>query len=219
MGGHAHACQGFLFQEVDLVDQSSHLRDFEWSRLFTLGSLELEELAYEGGEAGFVILAVELCSMPSSERIFHGKIKETNMRAGLEAYAPYNFSVGGARLVLQEVVFEEWEAWRNPMVSFIEMDKDSDLENGVRVQMDKLYLVVVKKSAEEIASRESKPALEERGEHHNFIRIGCGNVFSSGGLPLQHGTVGEKIVRNKFVNLFFVCDGWLEDLGMRGDHC
>jgi hypothetical protein len=104
---------------------------------------------------------------------------------GLEAYAPYNFPVGGARLVFQEeVVFEQWEAWRNPKVSFVEMDKDGDPENGVRVQMDKLYLIVVENSAEEIASRESKPTLEESGKHHNFIHIGCGNVFSSGGLPL-----------------------------------
>jgi hypothetical protein len=46
IGGHAHTCQAFLFQEVDLVDQRSHLMDFEWSRLFTPGSLELRELAY-----------------------------------------------------------------------------------------------------------------------------------------------------------------------------
>jgi hypothetical protein len=85
--------------------------------------------------------------------------------------------------------------------------------------MDKIYLIVVEKSVEEIASRESKPTLEERGKHHNFIRIGCGNVFSSGVPPLQHGTVREKIVRNKFVNLFFVCDGWLDEVGMRGGHC
>jgi hypothetical protein len=64
------------------------------------------------------------------------------------------------------------------------MDKDGDLENGVRVQMDKLYLIVVEKSTQEIASRESKPTVEERGKHHNFVRIGCGNVFSSGGPPL-----------------------------------
>jgi hypothetical protein len=107
MGGHTHAYQAFLFQEVDLVDQSSHLRDFEWSPLFTPGSLELGELAYEGGEAGFMILAIEPCSMPSPERIFQGKIKEISKRASLEAYTPYNFPVGGARLVFQEeVVFE-----------------------------------------------------------------------------------------------------------------
>jgi hypothetical protein len=76
------------------------LSDFQWSRLFTPGSMELGELAYEGREAGFVILTVEPCSMPSPERIFQGKIKETSTRAGLKSYAPYNFSVGGARLIL-----------------------------------------------------------------------------------------------------------------------
>jgi hypothetical protein len=64
------------------------------------------------------------------------------------------------------------------------MDKDSDLQNGVRVQMDKLYLIVVKKSSEEVTVRESIPALEERREHHNLIRIGCGNIFFDGGAPL-----------------------------------
>jgi hypothetical protein len=99
------------------------------------------------------------------------------------------------------------------------MDKDDDLENGVRVQMDKLYLIVIEQSTEEIATKESKPVLEERGEHHNFVCIGCGNVFSGGRPPLQHGTVGEKIVCNKFANLFFVYDRWLEEVGMRGGHC
>jgi hypothetical protein len=97
MGGHAHTSQAFLFQEVDLVDQSSHLRDFEWSRIFTPCSLELEKLAYEGREDGFMVLAVEPCSMPSPERISQGKIKETNTRVGQEAYAPYNFPVGGTQ--------------------------------------------------------------------------------------------------------------------------
>jgi hypothetical protein len=47
MGGHAHACQAFFFQEVDLVNQGSHLRSFEQSRLFTPSSLELGKSAYE----------------------------------------------------------------------------------------------------------------------------------------------------------------------------
>jgi hypothetical protein len=184
MGGHTHAYHAFLFQEVELVDQSNNLRDFDWSRLFTSGSLELEELADEGGEARFVILAVQPCSMPSPERIFQGKIKDTSTRAVLEACAPYNFPVGSARLVFQEVVFEQWEAWKNPKVSFVEMDKEGNLENGVRVQMDKLYLIVFEKSVEEIARREAETALEERRKHHNFVHIGCGNVFSGGGPPL-----------------------------------
>jgi hypothetical protein len=74
VGGYAHVCQALLFQEVDLVDQGSHLRSFERSRLFTPGSLELRESSYEGGEAGFIVLTVESCFVPSPEGFFQGKI-------------------------------------------------------------------------------------------------------------------------------------------------
>jgi hypothetical protein len=104
------------------------------------------------------------------------------------------------------------------MIGLTEMDKDGDLKNRDRVQMDKLDLIVVKKSTEEIASRESKPALEERGKHHNFIHIGCGNVFSSSGPPLQHDTIRKQIVCNKFANFLFIYNGRLEEVGMRGCH-
>jgi hypothetical protein len=72
--------------------------------------------------------------------------------------------------------------------------------------VDKLYLVVVEKSSEEVVGRESKPALEERGEHHNLSHIGCGNVFSGGGAPLQYDQIREKRICNKFVNFFFIRD-------------
>jgi hypothetical protein len=83
MGSHTHACQAFLFQEVDLVDQGNHLRSFERSRFFTPSSLELEKSAYEGREVGFVLLTVEPCFMTSPERILQGEIKETSTREGL----------------------------------------------------------------------------------------------------------------------------------------
>jgi hypothetical protein len=83
MGGYAHTCQAFLFQEVNLVNQGSHLRSFERSRLFTPSSLVLGESAYYGGEAGFVVLIAKPCSVPSPERIFQGEIKKTSMRVGL----------------------------------------------------------------------------------------------------------------------------------------
>jgi hypothetical protein len=75
MGSYAHAYQALLFQEVDLVNQGSHLRSFQRSRLFTPGSLGLGESAYEGGEDGFMVVIVEPRSVPSPEAIFHGKIK------------------------------------------------------------------------------------------------------------------------------------------------
>jgi hypothetical protein len=135
MGGHAHTGQTFAFQEIHFVDQSCHLRGFKQSWLFILGPSEFRESTDKGGKAGFVVLVVEPCSMPSSERRFQRKIEKTSRRASLEAYTPYNFPVGGARLVLEEkVFFEQWEVGRNPQKSFIEVDKDGSLQNGVRVQ-------------------------------------------------------------------------------------
>jgi hypothetical protein len=59
------------------------------------------------------------------------------------------------------------------------VDKDYDLENGVGIQMDKLYLIVVQEFAEEVTSGESESALEG-GEHHKLFSVGCGNIFSGG---------------------------------------
>jgi hypothetical protein len=73
-----------------------------------------------------------------------------------------------------------------------------------------------KKSSEEVAGRESKPVLEERREHHNLIRIGCENIFSGGGAPLQHGPIGEERTCNKFAKFFFIHDGRLKEMRMRG---
>jgi hypothetical protein len=83
MGSHTHTCQALLFQEVDPVDQGHHLRSFERSRLFTPSSLELGESAYEGGEAGLMVLVVEPSPMPSPEGIFQRKIQKTGTRVSL----------------------------------------------------------------------------------------------------------------------------------------
>jgi hypothetical protein len=83
------------------------------------------------------------------------------------------------------------------------VDINNDMENGVRVQKDNLDLIVIKESVEEVASRKAESALEERGEHHNLSCIGCRDVFSCSRAPLQHDTVGEKMIPNKFANLLF----------------
>jgi hypothetical protein len=90
------------------------------------------------------------------------------------------------------------------------MDENGNTKNGVRVKMDKLNLVVVQKSVEEIIDQETEPALEEGGEHHNFICVQCQDVFANGRPPLQHRVVWEKMARNKLANLIFIRDGWLE---------
>jgi hypothetical protein len=83
MGGHAHAHQAFLFQEVDLINQGNHLRSFKWSRLLTPSSMELKESAYEGRETRFVVLTVEPCSVPSPERFFLREDQENQHEGGV----------------------------------------------------------------------------------------------------------------------------------------
>jgi hypothetical protein len=89
-----------LFQVVDFGGQSCHLWEFEWGGLFTPSSLELEESAYEGREARFVVLAIKPGPTPSLKRSLQRKVEEASTRAGLKTYNPNNLSVSGARLVL-----------------------------------------------------------------------------------------------------------------------
>jgi hypothetical protein len=53
------------------------------------------------------------------------------------------------------------------------VDKNGDMKNGVRVEMNQLDLVVIQKAMKEIADSKTKPVLEEGGKHHNFICVGC----------------------------------------------
>jgi hypothetical protein len=43
------------------------------------------------------------------------------------------------------------------------VDKDSNLENGIRVEMDKFDSVMIEESAEKVSSRKAESVLEEGG--------------------------------------------------------
>jgi hypothetical protein len=53
MGAHAYTYQAFLLQKIDLVNQGSHLKSFEWSGLFAPSPLQFGESSFKGG--GWVI--------------------------------------------------------------------------------------------------------------------------------------------------------------------
>jgi hypothetical protein len=130
MGGHADSCQALLFQVVDFVGQSCNSGEFEWGALFTPSSLELGEPAYKGRGARFMVLAIKLDPMPSSERSLHRKVEEASMRAGLKTYAPNNLTVSSTQLVFKEkIVLEQGKTRGNSHNNFTEMDEDSDLKN------------------------------------------------------------------------------------------
>jgi hypothetical protein len=137
MGGHTDSCQALVLQKVDFVGQSGYLGEFEWSWLFTPGSLELGESANKRGEIGFMVLAIEPCPMPSLQGSFQSKVQKDGVRAGLKTYAPDDFLVRSARLILQEkVVFEQRKVRTNSSEGFAKMNKDDDLKDGTRVEID-----------------------------------------------------------------------------------
>jgi hypothetical protein len=47
-------------------------------------------------------------------------------------------------LVFQEkIIFEQGKDWRNPTIGFIDVDKNGDMKDGVRVEIDQFDLIVV----------------------------------------------------------------------------
>jgi hypothetical protein len=95
------------------------------------------ESAYERGEAGFVVLIVEPCHVPSLKGSFHWKVREAGMRVGLNTHPSDNLVVSSARLIFhEEVILEQRKVRGNAKKFFMKMDKDDDLKNGVRVEMD-----------------------------------------------------------------------------------
>jgi hypothetical protein len=84
-----------------------------------------------------MVLTVEPCPVPSPKGSLHRKVKETSVRAGLETHTPDNLAVCGTWLVCQEkVILEQWKVRRNSKQSFTKVNKDNDLKNGIRVEMD-----------------------------------------------------------------------------------
>jgi hypothetical protein len=93
---------------------------------------------------------------------------------------------------------------------FTQVEKNGNLENGVRVQMHEFNLVVIKKSVKEITGREAKSALEEGREHHSVNCAGCTNIFPGG--------IQEKVICIKLADFTFIRNGWLEKIMVRGGH-
>jgi hypothetical protein len=107
MGGHTDYSQVTLFQEINLVGQGRNIGEFKRSRFFTPRPLKFRESANKRREAGFMVLIVEPCPVPSLKGSLHRKVKEASTRAGLETHTPDNLVVSGTRVVFQEKVILE----------------------------------------------------------------------------------------------------------------
>jgi hypothetical protein len=80
------------------------LREFEWSRLFTLSPQELGKSANQRTGARVMILSIEPYTIPSPNRSFQRKVEEASVRASLKTYALDNLLVSGTQLIFQEKV-------------------------------------------------------------------------------------------------------------------
>jgi hypothetical protein len=98
------------------------------------------------------------------------------------------------------------------------MDKNSNMKNRIGVEVDQFDLVVIKESAEEVAGREAKSALEEGGKHQNLGCIWCRNVFPGGRTQLHNCVVWEKIIRIKLADFILIHDGRMEKVRVQGSH-
>jgi hypothetical protein len=72
------------------------------------------------------------------------------------------------------------------------MDKNGDMKNRVRIQMDKLNLIVVKKSAEEITSRSPNPRWKKEKNTTILFVLGVGMSFPVAGRHCSMARSGRK---------------------------
>jgi hypothetical protein len=77
---------------------------------------------------------------------------------------------------------------------------------------------VIKESAEEVASGETKSALKEWRKHHDFVCVGCWDAFIGGRMPLQHRAIREKVIHDEFAGLILIRKRRLEEVQMQGSH-
>jgi hypothetical protein len=102
-------------------------------------------------------------------------------------------AVGSTWLILQkEVVLEESEIGVDGEVSLAEVDEDGDLENRIRIKMDKFNLDVVMESTEEIASWQPESLLKKGFGYHYFVGIWGGDLLTFCQQPLENDTGGRR---------------------------
>jgi hypothetical protein len=83
-----------------------------------------------------MIFTTKSLLVPFFERIFQGKVKEVAIWVSLEADTTDNLMFCATRLILQkEVMFKQRKVGVYDEIGLTQMNKDHNLEDGVRVEM------------------------------------------------------------------------------------
>jgi hypothetical protein len=68
---------------------------------------------------------------------FSSEVKEADMRVGLEAHPSDNLAINSTQLIFQEeIILEQRKVRGNDKKCLAKMDKDGDLKNRVRIEVD-----------------------------------------------------------------------------------
>jgi hypothetical protein len=133
---------------------------------------------------------------------FVRKVLIAGLLSKLDAGAPYDRWIFGGGLWF----YSEKEAKKIPMgfdseEGFIEMDKDCDMANGIRVEVMELKPVVVKKTPEERARGEGQYPFSKMVKCDDFVHIFHGDWFTKRGAPVDKTLLLEQPLRNKFLEV------------------
>jgi hypothetical protein len=120
----------------------------------------------------------------------------------LDAGAPYNRWIFGSGLWF----YSGKEAEKIPMgfdseEGFIEMDKDCDMVNGIRVEMMELKPILVEKATEKRAREEGQTPFGKMVKCDDFIYIFHGERFAKRGAPVDKILVLKQSLGNKFIEV------------------
>jgi hypothetical protein len=95
-----------------------------------------QDASDKGWKAWFVIFAIKPLFIPTLERCFQWKSVEIAVQASLDANTVDDLPLGGARLVFQEVMFEERKIQKDGEIRLAQMDKDDNLKDRVWIQIN-----------------------------------------------------------------------------------
>jgi hypothetical protein len=98
------------------------------------------------------------------------------------------------------------------------MDKDYNLNDGVKIKMDQFDFIMMEKTVEEFVRRKAKSSLKEGSQHNDFVGAGSGNVFAFSRPPLEYDTVEEKMVLDELEEPTLINGRRLEHAWVRGGH-
>jgi hypothetical protein len=133
---------------------------------------------------------------------FVRKVLIAGLLSKLDAGAPYDRWIFGCGLWF----YSEKEAEKIPIgfnfeEGFIEMDKDCDMANGIRVEVIELKPVVVKKTPEERARGEGQSPVSKMVKCDDFVHIFHGDWITKRGAPVDKTLLLEQPLENKFVEV------------------